>query len=244
VRSFTSRLVAAHHTDVKPVVSIVLGTLVVGIAVDAYGAWWAQPAVTAWTWTVLVWIATRVEPEFRRELLVCVALATLGELFLKDVWGLYLYRLGNLPLFIPPGHAIVYAASVRMSRSAPAWLPTGVVIAFGTYVAYAALRGFDTFGVVWFLAFVGYVLFSANRRLCAMLFLFALGIEVYGTQLGGWRYFTVEPWLGLTTTNPPMWVGAIYCTLETLVRVVAGCLPSTVRGSRAERCATVALRGR
>ena len=37
----------------------------------------------------------------------------------------------------------------------------------------------------------------------------------------GWRYFTVEPWFGLTTTNPPVWIGAIYCTLETLVRIVA-----------------------
>src|SRR5262245_52870344 len=142
----------------------------------------------------------------------------MGELFLKDVWGLYSYRLGNLPLFIPPGHAIVYAASVRMSRSMPHWLPAVVVIVFGAYVGYAALRGFDTFGLVWFAAFIAYVVFSANRRLCAMLFVFALAIEVYGTQLGGWRYFTVEPWFGLTTTNPPVWVGAIYCTLETLVR--------------------------
>jgi hypothetical protein len=123
-----------------PEVAIVLGTLAVGIAVDAHGAWWAQPAVSAWTWLVLGWIVTRVRPDFRRELLVCVVLATLGELFLKDVWGLYQYRLGNLPLFIPPGHAIVYAASVRMSRSAPAWLPAVVVIAFGSYIGYAASR--------------------------------------------------------------------------------------------------------
>ncbi len=29
----------------------------------------------------------------------------------------------------------------------------------------------------------------------------------------------MEPWFGLTTTNPPVWIGAIYCTLETLVRL-------------------------
>ena len=204
--------------------SLVLATLAVGIAVDAGGEWWAQGAVSAWTWVVLAWVAHRSTPAHRLELVVCVALATLGELFLKDVWGLYAYRLGNLPLFIPPGHAIVFAACVSMSRAVPQWLPAAVVMVFGGYVTYSALRGFDTFGLLWFGAFVGYVVFSANRRLCAMLFLFALAIEVYGTRLGGWRYFTVEPWFGLTTTNPPVWVGAIYCTLETLVRVVAGWL--------------------
>ena len=206
--------------------SLVIATLAIGIAVDASGARWAQPAVSAATWVVLAWVVSRSTPATRRELAVCVMLATLGELFLKDVWGLYTYRLGNLPLFIPPGHAIVYAASVRMSRWMPQQLPAIVVMVFGGYVGYAALRGFDTFGLVWFAAFLAYVIFSANPRLCAMLFVFALAIEVYGTQLGGWRYFTIEPWFGLTTTNPPMWVGAIYCTLETLVR-----------------CATVVLSG-
>lgn len=220
----SSRFALARHTDAIVIISLVLATLAVGIAVDAGAAWWAQGAVAAWTWIVLAYIAYRSTPAHRVELVVCVALATLGELFLKDVWGLYTYRLGNLPLFIPPGHAIVYAASVRMSRAVPQWLPAAVVTVFGVYVLYAAVHGFDTFGILWFAAFVGYVTFSANRRLCATLFLFALAIEVYGTRLGGWRYFTVEPWFGLTTTNPPVWVGAIYCTLETLVRVVAGCL--------------------
>jgi hypothetical protein len=207
----------ARATDAA-VVSLVIATLAIGIAVDASGAWWAQPSVSAATWVVLAWIVSRSTPASRRELAVCVVLATLGELFLKDVWGLYTYRLGNLPLFIPPGHAIVYAASVRVSRSMPRWLPAIVATGFGGYVGYAALRGFDTFGLLWFAAFLAYVIFSANRRLCAMLFVFALAIEVYGTRLGGWRYFTTEPWFGLTTTNPPLWVGAIYCTLETLVR--------------------------
>jgi hypothetical protein len=236
VRFLSDRFTPARHTDAIVVVSLVLATLAVGIAIDAGGEWWAQGAVSAWTWMVLACIAYRSTPAHRVELVVCVALATLGELFLKDVWGLYSYRLGNLPLFIPPGHAIVYAASVSMSRAVPQWLPAAVVIAFGVYVCYSAVRGFDTFGLFWFAAFVGYVVFSANRRLCAMLFLFALAIEVYGTGLGGWRYFTVEPWFGLTTTNPPMWVGAIYCTLETLVRVLAGSLRYATVVSDDPRC--------
>lgn len=211
------------------IAAIVLATLALGIPLDASGAAWAQPFVSAASWTALLAVATLVDAAERRALAACVVLATLGELFLKDAWGLYEYRLGNLPLFIPAGHALVYAAAARFSRVAPDWLPRAVVTAFAAVVGYGAWQGYDTFGLIWFAAFVGYVGLSANPRLCASLFLFAFAIEAYGTALGGWRYFTVEPWFGLTTTNPPVWIGAIYCTLETLVRVAAGPAPRAFR---------------
>ena len=219
------------------VILVVLGTLAGGIALDAQGPAWGQLAVVCWTWTVLAWIAYRSDATFRRELLACIILATCGELFLMDVWGLYEYRLGNLPLFIPAGHAIVFAASVRLSAMSPRWLPGVVVVTVGTYLAVAGWRGTDTQGAVWFAAFLAYLVWSADRQLCATLFVFALLIETYGTSLGGWRYFMVEPWFGLTTTNPPVWVGAVYCTLETLVRALAPRLPgnSTGRSRRSGR---------
>lgn len=211
------------------IAAVVLATLALGIPLDASGAVWAQPVVSAASWMALLTVAAMVDGAERRALAACVVLATLGELFLKDVWGLYEYRLGNLPLFIPAGHALVYAASARLSRVAPVWLPRAVVVAFAAIVGYGAWHGYDTFGLVWFAAFVGYVGLNANPRLCATLFLFAFAIEAYGTSLGGWRYYTVEPWFGLTTTNPPVWIGAIYCTLETLVRVAAGPAPRAFR---------------
>lgn len=211
------------------ITAIVLATLALGIPLDASATTWAQPFVSAASWTALLTVAALVDAAERRALAACVVLATLGELFLKDVWGLYEYRLGNLPLFIPAGHALVYAAASRLSRIATEWLPRAVVAAFAAIVGYGAWQGYDTFGLVWFAAFVGYVGLSANPRLCATLFLFAFAVEAYGTALGGWRYFTVEPWFGLTTTNPPVWIGAIYCTLETLVRVAAGPAPRAFR---------------
>jgi hypothetical protein len=216
-----SRTVVGTADADRTIVAAVVATLALGIPLDASGAWWAQPAVSAWAWATLLWIAARTSPAERRALGACVVLATGGELFLKDVWGLYDYRLHNLPLFIPAGHALVYAAASRMARRAPQWMPAVVAGGFALYATTAASAGVDTFGVPWFLAFVGYLLASHDRRLCATLFVVALAIELYGTSLGGWRYYTVEPWFGLTTTNPPVWIGAVYCTLETLVRIVA-----------------------
>jgi hypothetical protein len=45
----------------------------------------------------------------------------------------------------------------------------------------------------------------------------ALGIELFGTSLGVWGWAERTPWLGLTTVNPPLAVGAFYCTLDALV---------------------------
>jgi len=202
----------------RAVVPLALAVLAIGIPLDATGAWWAQPLVSLCAWASLGWIAAGAPTAHRVELAACVVLATAGELFLKDVWGLYEYRLGNLPLFIPAGHAIVYAAASRLSARAPQWIPAAVVTGCIAAVGYGAWQDYDTFGLGWGLAFLGFVRYSANPRLCATLFVFALAIETYGTALGGWRYYTVEPWFGLTTTNPPIWIGAIYCTLETLVR--------------------------
>ena len=212
---------AAWTTRDTAVALLGLATLAAGIPLDAAGAWWAQPVVSAWTWLALGLVVALAGPAERRELAACVVLATAGELFLKDVWGLYEYRLGNLPLFIPPGHALVYATARRLAGAAPDWLPAAVAITFAGVVGAGAWRGTDTFGLLWFGVFLACLRWSAHPRLCATLFLLALAIETYGTALSGWRYFTVEPWFGLTTTNPPVWIGAIYCTLETLVRVAA-----------------------
>ncbi len=130
-----------------------------------------------------------------------MVLATAGELFLKDVWGLYEYRLHNLPLFIPAGHALVYAAAARMSLRAPRWLPGLVAGGFAVYAAAGAWTGIDTFGVPWFVVFVAYLAVSADRRLCATLFLFALAIEVYGTSL---RAGVTTPWSRGSGSPPPI----------------------------------------
>ena len=43
--------------------------------------------------------------------------ATVGEVTGSLVWGVYHYRLHNLPLFIPPAHGLVYLSGIALSRS-------------------------------------------------------------------------------------------------------------------------------
>lgn len=212
--------------DDRNVIGLVVATLAVGIPVDALGRPGAQSLVSLWTWGALLWVLAHTTPTHRRELVACVVMATAGELFLMEVWGLYHYRLHNLPLFIPPGHALVFTAAIRISRRVPSWFPWAVFAGFAPYVAYASWAGFDTQGLLWFVVLGAFMAWGRERPLYGVAFVMALAVETYGTALGGWRYHLVEPWFGLTTTNPPVCVGAIYCTLEVMVRRV-GLLGST-----------------
>jgi hypothetical protein len=200
------------------VLLLVAATLALGIPLDAFGPEGSQTAVSLWTWAALLWVLRQSSSAHRVELVACVVIATAGELFLMEVWGLYHYRLENLPLFIPPGHALIFSAAMRLSRRVPAWFPWTVMAVFTPYVAFAAWTGFDTQGLLWFVVLAGFMRWGRDQALYAVAFLFALAVEAYGTSLGGWQYHLVEPWFGLTTTNPPVCIGAIYCTLEVLVR--------------------------
>lgn len=204
------------------VLLLALVTLAGGIWLDARAWPWSQPVVDLWAWAALAWILWRGDRAERLRLLLCVAVATAGECFLGFVWRLYEYRLGNLPLFVPPGHALVYAAGFRLRKFVPAVAPVFLSMALAPICAVGAIRGYDTQSPLWYLLLV-FFLCRRDRHLYAAMFLLALVVESYGTSLGGWRYFAQEHWFGLrTVTRPPLWTGTFYCTLDALVIGIAG----------------------
>jgi hypothetical protein len=218
------------------VVALVLATLAAGIWLDARGWWWSQPSVDIWVWAALTWVILQAGGAERRRLIVCVALATAGECFLGLVWGLYEYRLGNLPLFIPPGHALVYAAGSRLKRFVPSFAPAAIGAALAPFCLVGLWRGSDTQGPFWYLLMIYFLTRRRDRGFYAGMFVFALAIESYGTGLGAWRYFAREPWFGLrTVTTPPLWTGVFYCTLDALVGRITALrwpVPATARRIR------------
>ena len=54
----------------------------------------------------------------RLQTLAVVGIATVGEVIGSLVWGLYSYRLDNLPAFVPPGHGLVYLAGLSLAIAA------------------------------------------------------------------------------------------------------------------------------
>ena len=172
---------------------------------------------------LLYWMA-RSTPDARLNLALCVVYATLGEIFLSLVWGLYDYRLGNIPLFVPPGHALLFALGMLLVARLPPWITWAVPLAAAPLIIVLAWIGSDRLGLPLFALLLICMHFSRGRKLYAVMFLLALAMEIYGTALGNWTWQRELPWFGLSTLNPPLAAGAFYCVLDLLVVSTAGLL--------------------
>ena len=63
-------------------------------------------------------VAARPLPAERRaQVAVVIFAATLAELTGSILWGVYSYRLHNLPTFVPPAHGLVFMAGLSLSEA-------------------------------------------------------------------------------------------------------------------------------
>ncbi len=206
-------------SDIRlPQAALVAVALAAALAVDAHTGFAGQAAIGLALWALLSWLIGRVSAEERRALMACVVIATFGEVFLSLGWGLYAYRLGNIPLYVPPGHALMLLLGMSLARAMPESVARAIIGCVAIYSLAAADTGLDTFGVLLCLLLAGAaVAMPAQRRLYASTFLLSLALELGGTWLGNWRWTPEVPVLGLVTTNPPGAAGALYCALNALV---------------------------
>jgi hypothetical protein len=193
-------------------------TLALGLAADVHSGFAGQYAISAGFWGVLFYLFGRVNRDERRALTACLVIATAGEVFCSFVWGLYTYRLGNIPLFVPPGHALMLLLGISFARRVPEVAACAIIGSAAIYSLAAAAAGVDTFGVALFLVLATASLaMPRQRRLYASTFVLTLALELYGTWLGNWTWAREVPGMALVTTNPPGAVGAFYCALDALV---------------------------
>jgi hypothetical protein len=144
-------------------------------------------------------------------------LATVGEVILSLVWGLYEYRLRNIPLFVPPGHVLLFFLGMQIAARLPPRSEWWVALLALPVVMLFAWDGRDTLGPVLYGFFILCMLASPSRRLYATMFVLSLVLELYGTWIGNWVWAPEVPGLGLTQLNPPVAAGAFYCVLDYLV---------------------------
>ncbi|HEY6876408.1 MAG TPA: hypothetical protein VI299_00230, partial [Polyangiales bacterium] len=103
----------------------------------SYGQWLANAVMLAYF--VMMY---RAAPQKLRGLMKYgVVIATAGEVLFSLVFGMYEYRLANVPVYVPPGHAILYGAIYYFVREpyvlhARRWLSPAMLVAS---VGYAAL---------------------------------------------------------------------------------------------------------
>jgi len=189
---------------------------------DGFAAQAAFGAITA----AFLWSFARSSRVPRVNILLAVLVATLGEMFLSLVWGLYSYKHFLIPLYVPPGHGLFYtlaadtALQERLRQRAREIVRT--VLAIGTAIALVSLVGFgDTWGFLWWLLVLALIRTSRNRLLLVSCFVYTIYLEWVGTAIGNWRWTPTVPWVGLHSANPPAGVGILYILLDLIVVTVA-----------------------
>jgi hypothetical protein len=196
---------------------LIVFTIAGGLLLDYHWLKFGQIAASAVAWMVCFGLFLRSDPRGRPALLACLIIATGGEIFLSLVWGLYAYRLGNIPLFVPPGHVLLFYLGTRIAARVPPRGEWWIALAALPVVLAFAWNGRDTLGPVLYGLFIACMLVSPSRRLYATMFVLSLAMELYGTWIGNWAWSRDVPWLGLSTINPPIAAGAFYCVLDLLV---------------------------
>jgi hypothetical protein len=229
------------------------------LALDHYADYHEQLALGVVTFAVLAGALTRVPLEVRAQALGVVCFATIGEVTGSLLWGVYHYRLHNLPLFVPPAHGLVYLTGFALARALGAWPPRprlvaatvkcashrgrrerGLVLTAAVVAASWGLLGLtvlprrDVAGAIGVPLLLIFLWRGRNRAIYAAVFLVVASLELYGTAIGTWRWERELPGLGIPNGNPPSGVASGYVWFDVMALLVAPLLYPLLR-SRSER---------
>jgi hypothetical protein len=207
------------------------------LAVDTQvGLHW-QSMLGAITWLTLLVALRPLAPLARAQALGVVVFATVGEVTGSLVWGVYHYRLHNLPLFIPPAHGIVYLSGLALA----ALLRERVVVAvaaagaIGWGLAGLTVLRLDVAGAFGVPLLCVFLWRSRSRAAYAGVFLVVAALELYGTSIGVWRWARELPGLGIPDGNPPSGVASGYVWFDVMALVIAPWLVASARMLRRAR---------
>ena len=179
----------------------------------------AEWPVNIWCWGVFTYIYKTTNRKERIEMITVLAFATPMELFFSEVWNIYEYQRGLMPLFVPAGHYFLFDLGRIMADKLKQSLALPILIPFIPMVGYGVYDGSDTSGLILLILVLVFTKFGPQPRLYASMAWAALAMEIVGTQLGNWTWANEVPWTGLTAWNPPLLVGAFYCFGDLLVNM-------------------------
>jgi hypothetical protein len=195
--------------------------LAVLLALDHFANYPEQLGLGVVTWAVLVALAWRLPPFQRWMVLGVVLFATIGEVTGSLIWGVYHYRLHNLPLFIPPAHGLVYLTGIAIAVALERHARPLVALAAAAAATWGLLGLFvlprrDVAGAIGVPLLLLFLWRSRNRAIYASVFLVVAALELYGTAIGTWRWAANLPGLGIPDGNPPSGVASGYVWFDVM----------------------------
>jgi len=160
----------------------------------------------------------------RIQVFIAISFATLGELFASVYMEAYLYQLGTIPAYVPPGHGMVYLAAMALGRSGlfqkyARQVAIFVVIMGGGWAVWGISgipKQADVSGAILFLIFLLCVWKGRNPMVYLGAFFITSWLELVGTATGVWSWALIDPISGFSQGNPPSGVAAYYCLIDAI----------------------------
>lgn len=196
------------------------------LAVDTQVDLRGQLALGALTWVALVLAARPLSAERRAQVAVVICAATVAELTGSLLWGVYSYRLHNLPTFVPPGHGLIFMAGLSVSEAFRRHQRALVLVAATAATVWGVLGvtvlpRLDAAGALGVPLLLAFLWRSRARAAYAGVFLVVAALELYGTAIGTWQWAEKLPGVGIPDGNPPSGVASGYVWFDVMALVFA-----------------------
>ena len=156
------------------------------------------------------------------------------------LWGVYRYRLHNLPLFVPPAHGIVYLSGLALAAAARRHTRALVALA-ATAAATWGILGLtvlprrDVAGAIGVPLLLLFLWRSRNRAIYAGVFLVVASLELYGTAIGTWRWARAPTGARDPRRQPAERVASGYVWFDVMALLTAPVILKVIRRRRASR---------
>ncbi|MBX2865766.1 MAG: hypothetical protein KTR27_19615 [Leptolyngbyaceae cyanobacterium MAG.088] len=156
-----------------------------------------------------------LRPEQRLMAMIFVPFSAIGECIFSLVFGLYIYRLEMVPLYVPFGHGVLFSmgllvAELTIIQRYETQLKPLFISLYCLLFGGAILFLHDSLSIIFGLVFLWVLRRKGYQTMYFIMGLLVLFVELTGTHWGCWAW-TPHPFgqAWLHATNPP--VGAFAC---------------------------------
>lgn len=154
-----------------------------------------------------------------------ILVSYIGEILFCKVFGLYTYRMENIPYYVPLGHAIVYLCGLQMTKIkilrhnkelSEKILMWAIILLFSI-----AIVGYnDLFTLLFGICFFILIMRKKERLRYYSIAIYVFTIEIIGTQFGCWKWDALL-WGFLPVANPPLGAVFFYAGGDKIIEKIA-----------------------
>ena len=164
----------------------------------------------------------RVNKRVKEQMIYAVLIGIIGEYLFSIVMGMYSYRLGNVPHYVPPGHALVYVAVLYFSKASSIIknkikLEKFFTIFILIYATVFLIFRNDVFGFVMTIATILILRKKPRERLFYLsMYITVAYLEIVGTNYLCWQWPSTawDVFDFLPSHNPPSGISFFYFLLD------------------------------